>query len=343
MSAVAKGFVRSRSAGVIAVLGVAVLSAGLLTGCGGRRDAPQTDAGGEVNCEVHQETRVGIATGNATGVYFALGNAYAEQIAQATNGTVKATAAETGASVQNIQQLVAGTYQVAFSLADSASDAVLGVGSFDGKKQPVQALTRLYPNYTQVVVRKGANINSVADMKGKRVSTGSPKSGTEVIANRVLQAAGLNPDSDISAQRLDLTKTVDGMKDGSIDAMFFSGGLPTPGITDLFTSARDQVRFLDIAGLNGAMQKISPVYEEGTIPAATYGLPADAKTIVVPNVLLVRDDLDANLACVLAKTVFDRKTQLEQANSAAKGIVKDNAQKTEPVPLHRGATHALTH
>ncbi|WP_107656321.1 TAXI family TRAP transporter solute-binding subunit [Nocardia suismassiliense] len=327
---------------VAVIFAVAAVSAGLLTGCGGRRDAPHHDAGGAITCEVKQETRVGIATGNATGVYFALGNAYADQIAQATNGKVKATASETGASVQNIQQLVAGNYQVAFSLADTAADAVLGTGSFDGKKQPVQALTRLYPNYTQVVVRADAGINSVADLRGKRVSTGSPKSGTEVIAQRVLQAAGLNPDSDVSAQRLDLTKTVDGMKDGSIDAMFFSGGLPTPGITDLFTSSRDKVRFLDLPAQLDAMRKVSPVYEAGTIPAATYGLPADAKTIVVPNVLLVRDDLDADLACVLTKSLFDRKAQLEQANSAAKGITRDTARNTDPVPLHRGADHALT-
>jgi TRAP transporter TAXI family solute receptor len=318
------------------------MAAGLLAGCGGRRDAPRSDAGGAVTCEVKQETRVGIATGNATGVYFALGNAYAEQISQATGGKVKATAAETGASVQNIQQLVAGTYQVAFSLADTAADAVLGSASFGGKRQPVQALSRLYPNYTQVIIRTDAGIGSLADLRGKRVSTGSPKSGTEVIAQRVLQAAGLNPDNDISAQRLDLTKTVDGMKDGTIDAMFFSGGLPTPGITDLLTSAKDKVRFLDIADLAGSMRTSNPVYEEGAIPAATYDLPADVKTIVVPNVLLVRDDLDADLACVLTKTLFDRKTQLEQANSAAKGINRDAATLTSPVNLHRGAAAALT-
>ncbi|MEU2036646.1 TAXI family TRAP transporter solute-binding subunit [Nocardia amamiensis] len=323
------------------VFAVITLAAGLLAGCGGRRDAPQTDSGAAVTCALERETRVGIATGNATGVYFALGNAYADQVAQATGGKVKATAAETGASVQNIQQVVAGSYQVAFSLADSAADAVLGTGSFDGRKQPVQALARLYPNYTQVVVRRDAGINSVADLRGKRVSTGSPKSGTEVIAQRILQAAGLDPDRDISAQRLDLTKTVDGMKDGSIDAMFFSGGLPTPGITDLFTVAGDRVRFLDVTDQLSSLRKINPVYEEGTIPAAAYGLPAEVKTIVVPNVLLVRDDLDADLACVLTKTLFDRKTQLEQANSAAKGISRETAGDTAPVPMHRGAAHAL--
>jgi len=317
-----------------------VLTAVAATGCGGRQDAPTADSGGEVTCEVGADTRIGIATGNSTGVYFSLGNALAEQISTATDGKVKATAAETGASVQNIQQLVAGTYQLAFSLADTAADAVEGTGSFD-VKQPVQALSRIYPNYTQVIARTGSGITSIADMRGKRVSTGSPGSGTEVIANRLLEAAGLDPRSDVAAQRLDLTKTVDGVKDGSIDALFWSGGLPTPGITDLLTTAREEVAFIDITPQLPKMQEISPAYEQGVIPAATYGQPSDVKTIVVPNVLLVRDDFDANLACVLTKTLFDRKPQLEQVVGAAKGISLDNARDTDPVPLNRGAQRAL--
>jgi TRAP transporter TAXI family solute receptor len=311
----------------------------LLTACGGRQDTASTDAGGDVTCKVANETRIGIATGNATGVYFALGNAYAEQLG-ATGGKVEATAAETGASVQNIQQLVAGTYGVAFSLADTAADAVNGANSFE-TKQPIAALARIHTNYTQVIVRKAAGIKDIAGMRGKRVSTGSPKSGTEVIANRLLTAAGLDPAKDVRAQRLDLTKTVDGMKEGSIDALFWSGGLPTPGITDLLTTSAAQVEFLDITPVLPAMQKINPVYEQGTIPAAAYRTPADVKTIVVPNLLLVRNDLDANVACVLTKALFDRKAQLVQANAAAKEISLDTARKTDPVPLHRGAAKAL--
>ncbi|GGN42593.1 hypothetical protein FHR83_007195 [Actinoplanes campanulatus] len=307
--------------------------------CGGRQDTASTDTGGAVTCEVADATRIGIATGNATGVYFALGNAYAEQI-NAVGGKVQATAAETGASVQNIQQLVAGTYDVAFSLADTAADAVNGTGSFT-EKQKVAALSRIHSNYTQVIVRKAAGISDVAGMKGKRVSTGSPKSGTEVIANRLLTAAGLKPDTDVQAQKLDLTKTVDGMKDGTIDALFWSGGLPTPGITDLLTTSADQVEFLDITPLLPEMQKINEVYQEGVIPAATYRTPADVKTIVVPNVLLVREDLDPDVACVLTRTLFDRKAQLEQANAAAKEITLETARQTAPVTVHRGATKAL--
>lgn len=325
----------------LTVFTVLALTGAVATGCGGRQDAPSADTGGDVTCEVSGDTRVSIATGNATGVYFSLGNAYAEQVSNATEGKIKATAAETGASVQNVQQLVGGTYQVAFSLADTAADAVEGKGSFDGKKQPIQAISRIYPNYTQVIVRSDAGIASIADMRGKRVSTGSPGSGTEVIANRLLESAGLNPAADVSAQRLDLTKTVDGMKDGSIDALFWSGGLPTPGITDLITTAGGDVAFLDITGQLPKMQEISSVYEEGAIPAATYGLPADTKTIVVPNLLLVRDDLDANLACVLTRTLFDRLPALSEVVGAAKGIKLENARNTDPVPLNRGAEAAL--
>ena len=318
-----------------------ILTGVAAVGCGGRQDAPSADSGGEVTCQVGGDTRVSIATGNSTGVYFSLGNAYAEQISSETGGKVKATAAETGASVQNVQQLVGGTYEVAFSLADTAADAVEGKASFEGKPQPVEAISRIYPNYTQVIARKDAGIASVADMKGKRVSTGSPGSGTEVIANRLLESAGLNPQSDVSAQRLDLTKTVDGMKDGSIDALFWSGGLPTPGITDLLTTSRNDVLFLDISPQLAKMQELSTAYEEGVIPAATYQLPGDVKTIVVPNMLLVRDDLDANLACVLTKTLFDRLPQLQQVVGAAKGIKLEDASNTDPVPLNRGAQKAL--
>ncbi|MFD0787106.1 TAXI family TRAP transporter solute-binding subunit, partial [Micromonospora azadirachtae] len=298
------------------------------------------DTASEVTCEVARDTRVGIATGNSTGVYYVVGNALAGQLPAATGGRLTGTAAETGASVQNIEQLVAGQYDVAFSLFDTAVNAVQGKESFTSA-QPVQALARIYDNYTQVVVRHDAGISSVADMRGKRISTGSPKSGTEVIAHRLLQAAGLDPAKDVQAQRLDLTKTVEGMKDGSIDAFFWSGGLPTSGVTDLFTTAGDKVRFLDITPLLPKMAELNPAYQAGTIGRDAYRTAADTPTIVVPNVLLVRTNLDANVACAITRTLFERKDALVQANQAAKGISLENARRTDPVPLHRGAEKAL--
>ncbi|MER7892382.1 TAXI family TRAP transporter solute-binding subunit [Micromonospora sp. NPDC094482] len=319
---------------------LAIVAAGTV-GCGGKQGgAARDDTASEVTCEVTRDTRVGIATGNATGVYYVVGNALAGQLSGATGGRLTGTAAETGASVQNVEQLVAGQYDVAFSLFDTAVNAVQGKGSFTAA-QPVEALARIYDNYTQVVVRNDAGIASVADMKGKRISTGSPKSGTEVIANRLLEAAGLDPAKDVRAQRLDLTKTVEGMKDGSIDGFFWSGGLPTGGVTDLFTTAGDRVRFLDVTPLLPKMAELNPAYQAGTIGRDAYRTAADTPTIVVPNVLLVRKDLDADVACAITRTVFEKKDALAQANPAAKGISLENARRTDPVPLHRGADKAL--
>ena len=236
--------------------------------------------------------------------------------------------------------MVAGTHQVAFSLADTAADAAEGKESFDSP-QPIAALARLYPNYTQVVARTNAGINSIADMRGKRVSTGAPNSGTEVIANRMLTAAGLDPGKDIQAQRTELGKTVEGMKDGSIDAMFWSGGLPTSGITDLFTSQRGNVKFLDVTSTLDKLKEINPIYERGVIPAATYETPADVPTVVVPNLLLVNEDLDGNTACVLTKALFEHKDDLVRVNKAAEDISLDTARQTSPVKLHPGAQKAL--
>ncbi|MEU4679813.1 TAXI family TRAP transporter solute-binding subunit [Micromonospora sp. NPDC023737] len=330
-----------RSVRLLAGVSVLAVAAAGVAGCGGRQGgAAQDDTASEVTCEVARDTRVGIATGNSTGVYYVVGNALAGQLPAATGGRLTGTAAETGASVQNIEQLVAGQYDVAFSLFDTAVNAVQGKESFTSA-QPVQALARIYDNYTQVVVRNDAGISSVADMRGKRISTGSPKSGTEVIAHRLLQAAGLDPAKDIQAQRLDLTKTVEGMKDGSIDAFFWSGGLPTGGLTDLFTTAGDKVRFLDITPLLPKMAELNLAYQAGTIGRDAYRTAADTPTIVVPNVLLVRTNLDANVACAITRTLFERKDALAQANQAAKGISLENARRTDPVPLHRGAEKAL--
>jgi TRAP transporter TAXI family solute receptor len=313
-----------------------------LVACGGRQQTASPGPGtGAASCEITTERRIGIATGNTGGVYYVLGGGLAEAVSAATGGKLKATAAETGASVQNIQQLVAGKYQVAFSLADTAADATTGTGSFAGTAQPITALARLYPNFSQVVVRADAGVTTLADLRGKRVSTGSPKSGTEVIANRMLQAAGLNPETDLAAQRLDIGASVDGMKDGRIDAMFFSGGLPTPNLSDLFTSLGDKVRLLDTSAVLGALRGINPVYDVATIPASTYPGATDTPTIVVPNLLVVPQSLDDATACVLTKTLFERKADLVAINPAADDITLQQARNTAPVPLHPGAKQAL--
>ncbi|WP_106350956.1 TAXI family TRAP transporter solute-binding subunit [Antricoccus suffuscus] len=313
-----------------------------LSACGGKQEAKESakKADGSVTCDFTQ-AQYTIATGNSTGVYYVMGGGIANLINDNSGGKVKATAAETGASVQNIQQLGTKQFDIAFSLADTAADAVNGKGAFEGQKQDIQSLGRIYANYTQVVVRKDAGIKSVADMKGKTISTGSPKSGTEVIATRLIEAAGLNIDSDLNAQRLDLGKTVDSMKDGSIDGFVWSGGLPTPALTDLFTSKKDEVEFLDITPLLPKLKKVNDVYDQGTIPADTYGLASDVKTVVVPNVLVVRGDFADNNACAITKLIMEKKSDLAKVHPAANEFDPKTATKTGPIELNAGSKQAL--
>jgi TRAP transporter TAXI family solute receptor len=313
---------------VLPALALALTVALALSACGGKQD----ERGGA-------SRRLSIATGNTTGVYYQLGGAYARVISRNTDH--KTTASETGASVQNIRLIAAGKQDIAFSLLDTAADAVNGTGAFDGKPQPIEALTALYPNFTQVVVRADSGIVSIADMKGRRVSTGSPQSGTEVIANRLLQAAGLDPEHDVKRQRLALDKTVEAMKDGSIDALFWSGGLPTPGIKDLFSARRGKLRLLDVSRfLPELNRQYGDFYEAGAIPAGTYGAEA-ARTIRVTNVLLVKKGFDSTLAERLVRVLFDHRSDLEAASPAAKDIRIETATQTRPVRLNAGAEKAL--
>jgi TRAP transporter TAXI family solute receptor len=314
-----------------------IVAVGLVAaGCGA--DDSTESAQGATGC-VATDGRITIATGNAGGVYDTLGGGLAKLISD--NTPLKVTTAETGGSVENIQQLVAGDYDVAFSLADSAADAVNGTGSFQGHKENVTALGRIYSNFTHVVVRKDSGIKAVEDMKGKKISTGSPKSGTEVIANRLLEAAGLDPATDISRQRLALQDTVDQIESGQIDGFFWSGGLPTPEVSELMTAAKDQVEILNITDLLPKMRALSPVYAEGFLPADTYGLSEDVPSIVVPNLLLVRSDFPAGDACAISKLIFDKKDDLVKVHQAASELDRTKALATAPVQLDAGAKEAL--
>jgi TRAP transporter TAXI family solute receptor len=304
---------------------VVAAAAMLLAACGGERGGGGGDGG-----------RLSIATGNTTGVYYQLGGGLARLIGQYVPGYT-ATAEATGASVENIKRVVSGDSDIAFTLADTAGDAATGKNSFDSP-QPIRALARIYTNYTQVVVRADAGIASVEDLRGKTVSTGSPNSGTEVIALRLLRAAGLDPDKDVKRQKLSLPETVQGMKDGSIQALVWSGGLPTSGITDLTTSLKTQARFLDLSSSLPKLQaRYGPVYQAATIGRTVYEQGMPVPTIGVPNLLVVKDTMREDLAFKLTQLLFAHRDELIKVHPEAKNITREAATETDPVQLHPGA------
>ena len=314
----------------------------LLSACteaGGGGGSSDTAAGGDDGpacAEPAGGGRLSIATGNTTGVYYILGGGMANVLTEQVEGT-EATAEATNASAENIRLVCAGDSDIGFTLADTAADAVNGEAGFEGEPQSVQALARIYSNFTQVFVRADAGIASIADMAGKSVSTGSPNSGTEVIALRLLEVNDLAA-GDVEQARLGLPESVQGMKDGSIDAIIWSGGLPTGGITDLVSSLGDDVTMLPLdEELPKMVEAFGESYTEGSVPADTYGLPEDVATIAVPNYLVVSDAMPEETAQEVTAAIFDNLDALEQVHPEAANISADIATDTGDVPMHPGA------
>lgn len=322
---------RSRSSVLLAVLVTGALA---LTGCGETGGTSSAEGGG--CAEPAGGGRLSIATGNTTGVYYILGGGIANVLTQNVEG-VEATAEATNASAENIRLVCAGDSDIGFSLADTAADAVEGAAGFDGEPQSVQALARIYSNYTQVFVRSDAGVSTIADLAGKAVSTGSPNSGTEVIATRLLEVNDLAT-SDVEQLRLGLPESVQGMKDGSIDALIWSGGLPTGGITDLVTSMGGDVTMLPLDQELSKMQEAyGDAYIEGTVPADTYGLPGDVATIAVPNLLVVSDAMPEDVAYDVTKALFENLDALAAVHPEAENITLETATETGEVPVHAGS------
>lgn len=266
-----------------------------------------------------------IATGGTGGVYYPLGGGLANVISDNVTGYT-ATISETDASVVNMQLIADGGADIAFSLGDTASDAVNGVADFEGSAVDVCALARIYDNFTHVVTSADSGIASIEDLSGKRVSLGSPGSGTEVIALRILEAAGIDPDAGIERQQLGVDETVAALRDGTIDAGFWSGGLPTGALVEYATSG-DLVLIPNGEYAAPMADQYGEVYIEDVIPAGSYdGQDADVSTVVVPNVLVVNTSMPEDLQHDLTAVLFDHKDELVSVHAAAEAIEPELAQ-----------------
>jgi len=309
---------------------VAALLAALLAASSCVTEDQVSDGDNEVATQ-----RVSIATGGTGGVYFVYGGGLAEQITRNVDG-VEATAEATSASVDNMLLIADEASDVAFTLADTAQDAVEGREGFD-EAVPAQALARIYTNYTQVVTTANTGIESIDDLGGQRVSVGSPNSGTEVIALRILEAAGMDADTDIDRQQLDVEQSVQALRDGTIDAFFWSGGLPTGAVTDLSTT--DQVVMVPTGEyVDDLQQTYGDVYSETDIPSDAYdGMAQAVPTVVVPNYLVVNESMDEQLAYDLTKLLFDHKDELVQVHPEAENLDPETAQEVIGLELHPGA------
>ena len=285
-----------------------------------------------------KSVRLSIATGGTGGVYYPLGGGLANVLSKSLPA-VEATAEVTSASVDNVKLIGAGKADVAFCLADTASDGFNGTGKFK-EKVPIRSIAVLYANKSQWVTVGGTGIETIRDLKGKRISTGAPGSGTETIALRILEASGIDPEKDVRREKLSVAESVNALKDKKIEAFFWSGGVPTAAVTDLAATPGIQIKLLDHAdAIPNLVKKYGPLYVKGVIPAKSYpGQAKDAHVADVWNVLIVHEKMDEKLVYDIVKTVFERKEDLAAVHSEAANLKLSNQfDGGSPIPFHPGA------
>jgi TRAP transporter TAXI family solute receptor len=286
-----------------------------------------------------QAQNLSIATGGTGGVYYPLGGGMAAVLSKYVDG-MQATAEVTGGSVANLQLIGTGKPYLGMTMADATLDAYKGQDKFTGKPVPVRTLMVMYPNRMHVVSIEGSGVTKMSDLKGKRVSTGSGGSATEVMAFRVIEAAGLDKDRDMRRERLGVAESVAALKDRKIDAFFWVGGLPTAAVTDLANTPGVKIKMIDHADVVSKMnQKYGKLYVQDVIQKDVYrGMEADNKQATVMNLLVAHEKMDDKTAYNIVKAVFDHRDELIRVHKEAENFKLEN-QKADasPVPWHPGA------
>jgi TRAP transporter TAXI family solute receptor len=282
-----------------------------------------------------------IATGGTGGVYYPYGGALARLITEKIPNT-QVTAEVTGASVDNLKLIQLGKVDLALTLADTLAEAVSGTGPFKdtGAIGSVRTLAVLYTNYTHIVVRQGSGIRTVADLKGHTISVGAPGSGTELIADRVLRAAGVDPRADITRHSLGVSESAGALKDGKVDAFFWSGGLPTAAIQDLAATPGLSISLLPSDDLVPVLQRDfgKDLYSVAVIPSGAYrGFDKDLGSVGVKNLLVASSQLDESLIHDIVRVLFENKAALVAAHPEARHLERPSSFDGVPAPYHPGA------
>jgi TRAP transporter TAXI family solute receptor len=286
-----------------------------------------------------QKLTLSIGTGPTGGVYYPLGGGMANILSKHVPG-VSATAEATAGSVANLEFILTGKADVALTMADATWDAFKGQEKFKGKPVNVRALMVLYPNRFHVVTLEGLGINKLSDLKGRRVSTGPPRSGTEVKTNRVLEAAGLNPDKDIIRERLTVNESANALKDRKIDAFFWSGGVPTAAVTDLAATPGIKIKLVDHSEVLDTLNKrYGPLYVKDVIPARSYpGQETENNIVTIWNVLVANAEIPEEVAYNIVKTIFEKKDDMVRVHAEARNFdFKYQTNAGAVIPFHPGA------
>ena len=280
--------------------------------------------------------QLSIATGGTGGAYYPLGGGLAELINNQVEGA-NAVAEVTGASVENMGLVWRGDSDVAFALADTVHQAYSGTGDFEGRQlDNIRALASVYPNAVQLVTLADSGVESLEDLRDKRVSVGAPGSGTELNARALLEANGISYD-DFRPQRLNFNETADAIRDGDIDAGFWSVGPPTSSILNL--AATRDIRLVGLSDEEVAnAREAVPVFAAYELRAGMYeGMDEGVQTVGIPNVLAVSSEMDEELAYQITQLLFEHTDELIAVHPAANDTTVEFSIDSTPISFHPGA------
>lgn len=283
-----------------------------------------------------------IGTGGKGGVFYPYGEGFANILTANMDG-VTATFVETGGSVDNIKQVQSGELQLGFSTVDSAYDAIAGQAAYaDTGKAKVCALAVLYTSFVHVIASESSGINSVEDMKGKIVSFGDSGSSTEGAADRIFEAAGLNPQSDVTRQNLNIADSTAALSDGTIDAFFWIGGLPTKAVSDMLV-AGTKVKFIDASTyVESMVAKYGPVYNSFTLSRDVYDTQTEVPGIGIGNILFVDQTMSEEQAYQILTTIFAHLDEVHALHPQAANLTLEDAVNGSSIPFHPGAIKFYT-
>ena len=284
----------------------------------------------------HAAEFISVLTGGTSGVYYPLGVALTQIYGKAIPGA-KSSVQATKASAENLNLLQAGRGEIGFTLGDALSDAWKGEeeAGFKTPLKKLRGVAGIYSNYIQIVANADSGIKSLADLKGKRVAVGAPKSGTELNARAIFKAAGLSYKDFAKVEYLPFGESVELMKNRQIDATLISAGLGVSALRDLAVAIKMSI----VPVPANIVAKIGdPAYIAATIPAGTYeGQTAAAPTVAVENFLVTHEGVPADTVYKMTKAMYDNLDQMVAAHTAAKAIKREEALAGMPVPLHPGA------
>jgi uncharacterized protein len=284
-----------------------------------------------------QQRNLSIATGGTGGVFYVMGGGIANILTKNLPNT-KVTAEATAAAVDNCKLMDVRKADLGFSPGDVLYDSYVGRDKFKSKV-PVRTLLNPYSNFIHFVASEGSGIQTLSDLRGKRVSLGAPGSGTEVKAARILESLGIDPAKDIKRDRLSVAESAGAIKDHKIDAFCWSGGLPTAAILDLAATPGVHIRILDMKEIVPKLSaKFGPVYFNGVIPKGTYpGVDYDVNTAAMVVSIFCHEKMEEELAYQITKIILEKKSELVLVHKEAEHISLQKSAVGSPVPYHPGA------